>query len=350
MIETAPLPTRRARLLAALGVASASAAQTYWFLLRGPTIPDFFYWWSAARILLSGVNPYAVMGHNDLSAAPPYDAPFGYPMPTILAAVPLAGLPMRTAAVIFAFVSGLLLAYCVTRRAWWPLVMCGRAPYVIAVSDGQWSPIIVAAAFVPRLAPLLWFKPTLGLAALAYARDWRAVAAAAVLGAATLVVLPSWPIDWVRAASRTEDHPAAIATTYGPLLLLALLRWRQRRAWVLLVAACVPQLLFFYDQLILWLIPRTRREAFAMSLISAIGLLAYVRTLHVGVFWVRAAEPWVMGTLYLPALLLVLRHPNVGVVPAWVERSLARLPLPSWLRGSRGAPTDAVIVGTAEAT
>lgn len=333
MAET-PVPRPRTRLLVAVAIGVASAAQTAWFLHIGPSEPDFVYWWAAARLLLAGNNPYTLLDHYDVSAAAPYDVPFGYPLPTILAIVPLAGLSMIAAAVVFSAISGAVLAYCVTRRAWWPLLMCVSAPYVIAVSDGQWSPLIVAAAVVPRLAPMLWFKPTLGLAALAHARDRWGIGLAVLLGLATLLVLPTWPADWVRTALlRDSDHPAAISTTFGPLLLLALLRWRRRDAWVLLIMGCVPQLLFFYDQLPLWLIARSRREALALTMASMIGLVGYVRTLHPGVYWVRAAEPWVMGFLYLPALLLVLRHPNVGTVPPWIERAIGGARVPSWLRG-----------------
>ena len=37
----------------------------------------------------------------------------------------------------------------------------------------------------------------------------------------------------------------------------------------------------------------------------------------------------------LPTLAIVLRRPNVGAVPAWLERRVARLPL--WLRGASSA-------------
>jgi hypothetical protein len=35
--------------------------------------------------------------------------------------------------------------------------------------------------------------------------------------------------------------------------------------------------------------------------------------------------------LYLPALWMILRRPNEGAVPAWLERASAVLP--GWLRG-----------------
>jgi|GEM_PF-1869523 len=36
--------------------------------------------------------------------------------------------------------------------------------------------------------------------------------------------------------------------------------------------------------------------------------------------------PWVLvAALYLPPLVMVLRHPNTGEVPAWLDRLAARL-------------------------
>ena len=37
------------------------------------------------------------------------------------------------------------------------------------------------------------------------------------------------------------------------------------------------------------------------------------------------------AAIYLPALWMILRRPNEGTVPAWLERASAVLP--SWLRG-----------------
>ncbi len=43
------------------------------------------------------------------------------------------------------------------------------------------------------------------------------------------------------------------------LPLLALFKWRNRDSWLLLIAAILPQR-WFYNNFILWLIPKTRRK------------------------------------------------------------------------------------------
>jgi hypothetical protein len=132
---------------------------------------------------------------------------------------------------------------------------------------------------------------------------------------------------------RTTEHPSAITNTFRPLLLLALLSWRRCDAWVLLVMSSVPQLLFFYDRLLLWLVPGERREAFFLILMSVLGFAGYALSLRPNMVWVRAAEPRVIWSIYFPALALVLRHPNVGLVPAWLKRLVEHLRVPPIFRG-----------------
>jgi hypothetical protein len=137
----------------------------------------------------------------------------------------------------------------------------------------------------------------------------------------------------------------AVGAPLGPALLLGLLRWRRREARLLVVLACLPQLLMFYDQLLLWAIPRTAREMLVLTLASNVGLLAAVLSLHPGDFFTTGTIPWIVPSCYLPALLLVLRHPNAGAIPAWMESRLAllvaRWPRLRVLAGTAHEPTPA---------
>jgi hypothetical protein len=41
--------------------------------------------------------------------------------------------------------------------------------------------------------------------------------------------------------------------------------------------------------------------------------------------WLTFAAPWVVGLVYLPALVIVLIRPNEGDVPLWLDRGVARV-------------------------
>ena len=317
--STTAAVSRRTRIVVALAIGAFSALFCYLFQRLGPR-PDFLYWWSAARMVLAGQDPYALMPAYNHALQPPFDAPFFYPLPAVLLVTPLARIPMQLASVLgFGAMSGLL-AFLVTRESLWRLAIFANASFFLAAACTQWSPLIVAAALAPGLAVFLWCKPTLGLAALAWNRSWKGIALAAALGVASLFVIPDWPREWLRNTSLIIKHPAPIMTPAGPLALLALLRWRNREARVFLVMACVPQLLFFYDQLPLWLLPRTPRQSLWLSLASALGAAGWAATLHKGEPWVLAAAPWVLALVYLPALVIVLLQPHDGPTPAWLHR------------------------------
>jgi hypothetical protein len=74
--------------------------------------------------------------------------------------------------------------------------------------------------------------------------------------------------------------------------------------------ACVPQHPFFYDQLVLWLLPQTLRQSLALS---AFGWLAYLSWMVVDPNFnpLLALTPrgpgltWTAPLFYLPALVLV---------------------------------------------
>ncbi|MBL0170962.1 MAG: hypothetical protein IPP90_09555 [Gemmatimonadaceae bacterium] len=68
----------------------------------------------------------------------------------------------------------------------------------------------------------------------------------------------------------------------------------------------IPQLLFFYDTLLLWLIPRTRKQSIFLTGCSQLAALTWYLFLREGQSVVRAAAPSVIWLIYMPALLLVL--------------------------------------------
>jgi hypothetical protein len=75
--------------------------------------------------------------------------------------------------------------------------------------------------------------------------------------------------------------------------------------------ACIPQLLFFADQLVLGLVARTKEEAeFYAACGIAASLVWLLRVSPHDPNLTGLAAPYVMLGCYLPALALVLRRPN----------------------------------------
>lgn len=338
---TSTAPSQRTRIRVALAVGVASAIFTAVAFARPDASPDFEFWWRGAQILLAGGNPYLVAPNTP---GWPLPDPLFYPLPTLLLTAPLSWLSLPVAGAIFMGISGGLLAWLVTRDGLWRLWIFGTASYFMACKVGQWSPIIMLVAFLPGAGFLAAMKPNLGLALLSYRPAWRAILGCVVVGLVSFAILPSWLLDWHANTTSLVGHAPPILTPAGALVLLALLRWRRPEARLLLAMACVPQLLFFADQLPLFLIPRTRREMKTLTLCSAIGFFVWYIRFADNPAYVLAAAPYVIWSSYLPCLVMVLRRPNAGDTPEWIERALARVARVSRWR-TRAASSGTNIVG-----
>jgi hypothetical protein len=299
-----PAPDRRARVAIALLIGVAAGAYCAWSLSRARVPSDFEFWWRAARVLLDGGDPYLRV--ENTRGWPLPDRLF-YPMPALLATVPVAWMPLPLAAGVMLGLASGVLAWALSRDGPGRLWLFATPSFVMALKVGQWSPVLTVAALVPALGWLAAVKPTLGLGALFYRLDWRAFVGAAVLTVASIAVLPAWPREWLTNLHHVASHPPPIATPLGVVLVLAAIRWRTPEGRLLLAMACVPQLLFFADQLPVYLVARTRAQMAVLALCGTLAWLVWFVQLKGGDLYVVKAAPYVMIGVYAPALLLVLR-------------------------------------------
>lgn len=311
---TAPVPFRR-RLVIAAAIGAVTCALAYAFLARPGFSSDFFHVWAGARTLLDGGNPYTrtpTGPHN------PGATPLFYPLPALLLIAPLAFLSLPLAGGLFIGISSGLLAFLVMRNGYHQLPLFMSAPFLMALSLGQWSPLVVAAALEPNLGFTLAAKPNVGIAAWIHRPSVRAITGGIALVILSLVVMPTWPIDWLKNVSGRPEKAIPILSGIGPVLALGVLRWRTREGRLFLALASVPQALFFYDQLLLWLIPRTLRQSLILSLCSFGLLLTWYHRIAPDEYYVRTAIPYALA-LYVPALALLLLQKYGATVPLPAE-------------------------------
>jgi hypothetical protein len=210
--------------------------------------------------------------------------------------------------------------------------------WFFAVIASQWSPLLYAAMLIPWLGWAFGGKPTIGIAAFAGISSKRdakvGLMGALAITALSLVVMPTWPLAWWRATQGATHITPLVTSPLGLPLLLAGMRWRRPEARLLLVLALVPQNPAPYETVLLFAIPKNALEAIYLA-ITSWAVCIWVPDAHEFPSFLefttvmRAA---LLVTMYLPALLMVLRRPNEGEVPKWVEGATRRLPY--WLRGS----------------
>jgi len=275
-----------------------------WFLLAHfhQGAADFGWAIAAAHDLLEHHNPYA----NPMQL---------YPLTCALFGVPFVWMRPEVAGGVFYGVSSGLMAFGLSRHGYHRLLVFMAYPYWAGFLVAQWPPLIVASAFFPLLLPAVTAKPQLGLPVFLTHLSKRGFAACALVVLVSLALVPQWPRLWI---SHFHNYARFVPLLVipGPLLLLALWRYRDRDVHLLLFMALMPQR-WFYDMLILWLIPKTRREIVWTAFLSwGAGLW---RWYHIPHSFTEVGRVAVL-TIYLPMLIVLLmrglgEQPTVAVLP-----------------------------------
>lgn len=280
----------RRRILVAVIVFAATATCSWFAQIHITHSPggDFTWTMRAARDLVSGRDPYGY---------PPDAHHIPYPLPAVFVGLPYSIFSPAIGAALFFGVSAGLLAFGIreTRR----LLIFAAMPFWFALIWAQWTPLIVASAFIPALGAVLLIKPHIALPVFATNFSRIRVYSCAAILVATVIVYPRWPFVWISQLTQYQKFFPILSFPLGPLLILALIKWRERDAWLLLLAALLPERAF-YDAFTLWLIPKSRQE-----LIVTVGL-------SWGAFIWRMFDPNAnlallsVAFLFLPMLLIIL--------------------------------------------
>jgi hypothetical protein len=300
----------RARRIVLVVAATLSASAISWVFWSRPqpSPSDFAQVWYGARGLLAGLNPYDLVGPG---RAFEWRYPLLYPLPAVLAGVPFALLPLRLVDPIFVGLSTGLLVVALTRHTLWnpQLLVLVSVPFLLSLQLSQWSPLLVGAALTPGFGVLLACKPTTAFALLVAFPNLRTIIAIAVVWLASLLVLPRWPIDWLAALPSATHMVPAVLQPGGVLILLALLRWREPEARLLVALACVPHTLGLYDTVPLFLVTRRWWEAGLLCALSGAAYVGWHLTAWESFAAFQAAGArWAVWLMYLPCTAFVLRR------------------------------------------
>jgi hypothetical protein len=297
--------TRRHETAIALA-AGALAAVVCWIAYRipPPSTSDFEPIWVGARAVGAGLDPYTIVP----TVGTRY--PLYYPLPAILVALPLGYLPFAVARSLWAAASTAVFVLAALRKGRGLLPALLSACFLNAILQGQWSPLLTAAAVLPAVSWLWAAKPSLGAAFFVAYPTRRAVIGAILLLSLAFLVFPTWPVRWLEALRET-NHVAPILRPGGAVLLLALIRWRVAEGRLLAALACVPQTIGLYEALPLFLIPTNRWQGYLLAVLSYVA--AFAQAILVprmpDASWeaTNAARwPFIFALMYLPALVMLL--------------------------------------------
>jgi hypothetical protein len=323
----------------ALAAALLSGAKAFLWI-SGQTKPrDFDQIWFAARAFLAGRNPYAEIGPG---LAFNWPAPLYYPLTAVLSVAPLAPIPRPIAGVLFAAIASGAFVWASTHKSIAPAVVITSASAALAAETVQWSPLLGAAFGIPWLGFVLCAKPTVGFAIWAARPTKVAFFEILALVAASLLLFPGWPAEWIAALRHTSlatpggtPYLSPVRTLAGSLTLALLLRWRRPEARLILALACVPQTPLLYETVPLFLVPLSIVEGGILWAGSWVAALWIARAGPYGSDLARftASARAISWCLYLPCVVMVLRRPNEGELPARLEKWLQQSSLPSWAKG-----------------
>ncbi|NMC52390.1 MAG: DUF4175 domain-containing protein [Chloroflexi bacterium] len=169
-----------------------AAALCYGLLkMRGFLTTDFQWAIRGGQALIVGENPYLVLEWKNLF---PLGTPFFYPLPAALVGIPFTFLDPYLAGALFFGVSSASLAYGILRYGQpWQLSIFLSPAFFISALVAQWSPLLLAGAFIPAMQFFMVCKPTIGLASFLYNPSKIGLLLAFGFAILSLLWLPEWP-------------------------------------------------------------------------------------------------------------------------------------------------------------
>ena len=282
---------------------SAVAFGLVYLWLTATNISDIYLRLCIARSFFGmSNNPYSTcMSYNFGQPAAEY------PLTTILLLAPFSVLGDRLAASLFWSLSNGLLMFGILHK--------GELHYLLIFTSGtywaafiwqQYSVFIAAVMLIPILLPLVLIKPQIGLPVILTNFTRKRLIGCVVFILLTFLVYPRWLLDWYERSSHYNGVIPLLTLPLGPLLLLLLLKWRDKNALFLFLMACIPQRTIM-DTFALYLLPQTTRSLVLLCLLSWIPATMFI--LNPVDAHPEIAMPYLLLFIYLPLLVIILTIP-----------------------------------------
>lgn len=280
-------------LLIAIIAASLSLwwQRVYWVDLNPPLC--------SARRLLSGEDPYSgcQTWYIDTPAA-------AYPLTTIIAFIPFSLLPGKVgAAVLWGAISGLLVYGLITNGKPHQWLIFLSSPYWIAFVYHQFSPLMAAIMLLPSLLPLALIKPQIGLPVILTNLTKRRLFTMFILILLTILVYPLWLRGWFLSVRSYDGVIPLLVLPLGPLLLLGLLKRKDKDVLFLFLMACVPQR-SLYDLTPLFLLPKSFRQMLIACYLSWVAVVPLLLSKSV---WATPTNQVLLSLVFIYFPLLIFQ-------------------------------------------
>ena len=304
--ETEYLLTKPKRVAIAFVAGALMALVTYLaYGLAPPMRADFDFLWLGLRAFVHGDNPYRAVADAHVHG------PLYYPLPALVILAPLGWTSAGVARIVFASVGYAALAYAAAGRRGGLFVSLLSASALVGGVGGQWAPLLTAGAAVPWLSALWVCKPGVGLALwCGYPSRWALFGGIALM-LLSFVIMPTWLQEW-RLVLGSPVHTPPLLRPGGFLLLAGLLRWRRPEGRLIAALCCVPHVTTLYETLPLFLVTRSRHQAYMLLVLSYLAAVVQAILVPTGSLLQQVVGRWpvLLLFLYLPALVMVMLRPN----------------------------------------
>lgn len=200
-----------------------------------PTPSDMTWPLCAAREWVEGRSPYGAVCFAYRAEDGAIEAT--YPLTTVLAFVPLIWASPAVATALVLALSSALMAWGLLRRSTAHLALFFSFPYLHSLYYGQWAPMLLGVALSPALLPLTLLKPHVGTPIVMRYMTRRRVLGCAVFGLVSLLLFPSWPLEWLHLTSNYRGYIPLL--TVPGIVAGALLFWNRKKKHALYLALCL---------------------------------------------------------------------------------------------------------------